>query len=130
MHWTYGTDSFPELVNGVSQQTEAHANLLCAGMHRLAKMSEGSLHADIYSDNAHAALHGASSHNWAAGAQNHRAGLGMAFPFSIGRLENIDAFGFQCGVLARKGSVLPLARPGHFSQYCAIRSWQAWVRPY
>ena len=47
-------------------------------MHRLAKMSSDSLHADILSDNINDALHGASSHNWASGIQKHYAHLGLA----------------------------------------------------
>ena len=83
-------------------------------MHRLAKMSSDSLHADILSDNINDALHGASSHNWAAGIQKHYAHLGLASPFSGGRLQNIDAHGFQRAMLAQEESVWR-----HFSPHCA-----------
>ncbi len=62
-------------------------------------MSDDSLHADILRDNIRDALHGASTRNWAAGIRIHYAGLGLAPPVSGGRLQNIDAHGFQRAML-------------------------------
>ena len=62
------------------------------------KKSSDGLHADILSDNINNALHGASSHDRAAGLQKHCAHLGLASPFSGysgGKLQDIDAHGYQ-----------------------------------
>ena len=100
-------------------------------MHRLAKMSSDSLHADILSDNINDALHGASSHNWAAGIQKHYAHLGLASPFSGGKLQNIDAHGFQRAMLAQEDSVWqglaisPRTAPSARAKLCTYLRWFA-----
>ncbi len=95
-------------------------------MHRLAKMSEDSLHANILSDNVDDALHGTSSHNWAAGIQSRYAGLGLASPFQGGRLQSIDVRGFQRAMLAREGPVWQgLDISPIFSLHCALSLCQA-----
>ncbi len=50
-------------------------------MHRLSKMSEGSLHADILKDNIHDAEHSPLVANWAGGVRKQFADLGMASHF-------------------------------------------------
>ena len=100
-------------------------------MHRLAKMSDDSLHANILSDNIHDALHGGSMRNWTAGVQDYYAGLGLASPSSGGRLQNIDAHGFQRAMLAREGSVWqglsisPRTAPSARAKLCTYLRWFA-----
>ena len=102
-------------------------------MHRLAKPSSDSLHADILSDNINDALHGASSHHWAAGIQKHYAHLGLASPFSGGKLQNIDAHGFQRAMLAQEDSVWqglaisPRTAPSARAKLCTYLCW--WLNP-
>ena len=100
-------------------------------MHRLAKLSDGSLHADILSDNINDALHGASPRNWAAGIQRHYAHLGLASPFSGDRLQNVNAHGFQRAMLAQENTVWqglaisPRTAPSARAKLCTYLRWFA-----
>ena len=100
-------------------------------MHRLAKMSEDSLHADVLRDNIHDALHGSSPDNWAAGIQHQYADLGMASPFSCGKLQNIDAHGFHRAMLAQEKAVWqglhmsPRNAPSPRAKLCTYLRWFA-----
>ena len=60
-------------------------------------MPHASLHAEILSDDIWDALQGLGFDNRAAGVHRQYTSLGMASPFLGGRIQFIDAFGFQPG---------------------------------
>ncbi len=74
-------------------------------MHRLDGMDEGSLHPDILSDNIHDALGNPGCCNWTAGVQKQFASLGVPYPFSDGRIRDVDHLAFRKAMLARDMSV-------------------------
>ena len=74
-------------------------------MHRLAKMSEGSLHADILKDNILDAEHSHLVANWAGGICKQFADLGVASPFLGGVIGTVDVLAFRKAMLSKEMSV-------------------------
>ncbi len=93
-------------------------------MHRLAKMSEDSLHADILRDNIHDAEHSPLVANWAGGICKQFADLGMATPFPAWRCRRDGR-----RPSFSKGNAVPggvcLAGLAHAAPGCAFASCQA-----
>ena len=100
-------------------------------MHRLANMSESSLHRDILRDNIADALQSPAIGNWAAGVFKQYASLGLASPFSGGDIHCINAHGFQQAQLAREKSVWnglhisPRNAPSARAKLCTYFRWFA-----
>ena len=74
-------------------------------MHRLSKMSEGSLHADILKDNIHDAEHSPLVANWAGGIRKQFADLGMASPYLGGVVGTVDVLAFRKAMMSKEMSV-------------------------
>ena len=74
-------------------------------MHRLSKMSEGSLHADILRDNIHDAEHSPLVANWGGGIRKQFADLGMASPFLGSVIGTVDVLAFRKAKLSKEMSV-------------------------
>lgn len=100
-------------------------------MHRLAKMPEDSLHADILKDNIHDAQHGPLVANWAGGIRKQFANLGMATPFPGGVLGTVDVLAFRKAMLSQEVSVWqglhmsPRVAPSPRAKLCTYFRWFA-----
>ena len=110
-------------------------------MQRLANMPQARLHAEILSDNILDALQTPGFENWAAGVQKRYTSLGMASPFLGGRIQFVDAFGFQRAMLDRENEVWaglnisPRSAPSKKAKLCTYLRWfprpeQCSVEPY
>ncbi len=71
-------------------------------MHRLAKMSEDSLHAAILRDNIQNAEHSPLVANWAGGIRKQFADLGMANPFPGSVAGTVDVLAFRQAMLSQE----------------------------
>ena len=100
-------------------------------MHRLSKMSEGSLHADILKDNIHDAEHSPLVANWAGGIRKQFADLGMASPFLGGVIGTVDVLAFRKAMLSKEMSVWqglhmsPRVAPSPRAKLCTYFRWFA-----
>ena len=74
-------------------------------MHRLANVSQDSLHADILRDNIRDAEHSPLVANWAGGICEHFANLGMATPFPGGVVRTVDVLASRRAMLSQEVSV-------------------------
>ena len=98
-------------------------------MQRLANMPQASLQAESLSDNILDALQAPGFDNWAAGVHRQFARLGMASTFLSGRIQYIDAFGFQRAMLDRENEVWaglhisPRLAPSKKAKLCTYLRW-------
>ena len=98
-------------------------------MQRLANMPQASLHAEILSDNILDAQQAPGFDNWAAGVHKQYTSLGMASPFLGGRIQFVDAFGFQRAMVDRENKVWaglhisPRSAPSKKANFCTYLCW-------
>ncbi len=101
-------------------------------MHRLAKLSAGSLRLEILLTVFMMLCTPTLVKNWAAGVQEPYANLGMAFPFTGGIIQNIYAYDFQQSTPACQKSVWsglhlsPRNAPSACAKLC-MRTCLRWV---
>ncbi len=100
-------------------------------MHRLAKMPEDSLHADILRDNIHDAEHNPIVANWAGGIRKQFADLGMASPCPGGVVGMVDVLAFWRAMQSQEVSVWqglhmsPRVAPSPRAKLCTYLRWFA-----
>ncbi len=100
-------------------------------MHRLAKTSEDSLHADILGDNINDAEHSPLLTKWAGGVRKQFADFGMAIPFPGGVIGTVDVLAFRKANLSQEVSVWqglhmsPRVAPSPHAKLCTYFRWFA-----
>ena len=96
-------------------------------MHRLSKMPEDNIHAEILTDNIADAQQHPSFGNWAGGIVKQYSRLGMALPLSFPGITGLNPLGFQASICKVWDGlhVSPRTAPSRSAKLCMYFAWFA-----